>query len=1068
MASPVGEDNWLDFVDQRSHAAKNLEDKVHVIETFKNAVLAEPGSLKIWLAYCKYFWSLRLDCQAGSGAGWPIDEQIIGRDIFTLDAALKLWQRGYEEVQYRLADSHQLWNHWVYLEMELLKPAATEAGIRRITHLFKNRLITPHTTWDHTSQMFSNFLSEYNPRAYEAEMEQATRNARDAKRLCSLRDPWELKLSQAAGACDIESMRHILSEYLDWEIMQHKSNKARRDIVINFQICLGLFSRALTGIMSSDDATWGNFITLISTTHTDLKAKTSKVPEILVPKMLDVLQRAVRHIPWSGPVWARYILAAEEARLPFSAVESIKHAATNSDQLDKHGMEGVLDMYSAWCGYLKRTAMNPNATEEAVDIADAGLATALDDVKHWGNRQYRETYQGDPHYRLEKILIQFLTEKKDDIPSARKIWEELSQIPLHRNSYDFWLNWYLWEMVAFTASKHKVRSPTPVTLAQGLRVPNFATRVFIRALKERNLDWPERVMQIFEKHCNDYETAETLREAHDTIFKTSKGVAKRREREEPQVDAAHHAEYTAGAASRPTQDVIMEDVVDRGSPESKRKREATPSDDGSNKRAKSEANGVEPKRDREHTSIFLWGLPTDVTKKKIEHFFREYGQLVSIDLKKRDNSVVAMVEFKIADDARAALLRDGKFFEDQVVQVTPAVDCTLYVTNYPPEADEKYIRNLFAEFGEIHDIRLPNLKYNTRRRFCYVVFRHQASAAAALKLHGTALKSGKYTLSVQISNPTQKKSRSGALAEGRELHVANLPRSMTEDEFTALFEKAGTVDCVRILHDKNGKSKGHGFVIMETPEQAQEAIKTLDMLIFGQNPIKVELAKAQAAKTASTRSADGAEGSSAAASPADSSSEPTSSKPSRVEVAARTIAVLGIPDTMTRERVESILAPTGNILKLTLHPQHGGAIVEYPDAPAAGKALLSINGMQLDDGSGQKLRAVEDVSELFKAKVEKRPELERIDRIPLPSQKKKPTAAELMPPPPRVQRPKVLGSGGKKRGLGFIGGVAPKKDATGTTATSTPTTTTVMKLAQWSSGMIRASGIASLSPLIRD
>ncbi|KAK4168472.1 squamous cell carcinoma antigen recognized by T-cells 3 [Cladorrhinum sp. PSN259] len=1032
MASPVGEDNWYDSVQERQRDAKDLDDRVQVIEAYRDAVSAEPGSLKIWLAYCDYFWSLRAECQAGSGAGWSTAEQIMGREIFTLDAALKLWQQGYEAVQYRLSDSHELWNRWVSLEMELLKPVATDAGIRRITHLFRNRLMVPHATWDDTSQMFSGFLSEYNRHAYESEMAQATRNARDAKRLYGLRETWETRLQAAA---DIESMRRVMGEYLDWEIMQHKNTKARKgDLTVNYQICLGLFSRALTGILSSDDSTWLNFVTLVSTSHTDLKAGTSKIPEAFVPKMLDVLQRAVRHIPWCGPVWARYILAAEEAGLPFSSVESIKHAATNSDQLDKQGMGAVLDMYSAWCGYLKRTAMNPNATEEAVDIADAGLAIALEDVKHWGQRLYRD-YQGDPNYRLEKILIQFLTEKKDDIVGARKVWEELAQVALHRNSYDFWLNWYLWEMVVFTATRYKARSPTPLTLAQGLRVPTFATHVFVRALKERDMDWPERVIEIFEKHCNDYETAETLREAHDTIFKTRKGIAKRREREarvvahkaQSEAEAAYHAAYAAGAGKAADQDVTMNDVVDGGSPGSKRKREATPSEDESVKRPKSEPNGVELKRDREHTSIFLWNLPTDVNKKKIEHFFREYGQIVSIDMKKRDSTFVALVEFASADDARAALLRDGKYFGEHVIRVTPAADCTLYVTNYPPDADEKYIRDMFNEFGEIHDIRLPSLKYNTKRRFCYVVFRDQASAAAALKLHGSELKGGKFTLSVQISDPSHKKPRSGALTEGRELHVGNLPRSMTEEEVEGFFEKAGTVESVRILHDKSGKSKGTGFVIMESKEQAEEAIKTLDKLIFGKNPIKVEMAKAQAAKTATTRALDGAAASPAPGSPREASGEPTSTGPSRAEVAARTIAVIGIPDTMTADRVQSVLAPTGNILKLVLHPQHGGAIIEYPDAPSAGRALLSINGMVLGSDSSQKLRAVDDVSELFKAKAEKRPELERRDRVPLPTQKKKPTAAELMPPPPRLQRPKVLGAGGRK-GLGFVGGVAPKKE----------------------------------------
>src|SRR4051812_10573661 len=167
MASPVGEDNWVDFVDHQLRGATDLESRVKVIETFRRAVQAEPGSLKVWMAYCEYFWSLYTDCQPGSDAGWPLEELQLGRETFTLDVALNLWQQGYEAVQYRLSDSHELWNRWVSLELELLARTATEAGIRRITHLFKNRLTVPHASWDATAQMFSSFLSEHNKASYE-------------------------------------------------------------------------------------------------------------------------------------------------------------------------------------------------------------------------------------------------------------------------------------------------------------------------------------------------------------------------------------------------------------------------------------------------------------------------------------------------------------------------------------------------------------------------------------------------------------------------------------------------------------------------------------------------------------------------------------------------------------------------------------------------------------------------------------------------------------------------------------------------------------------------------------
>ncbi|KAK4109161.1 hypothetical protein N656DRAFT_359842 [Canariomyces notabilis] len=1028
MANPVGEDNWVEYVDQQLREANDLEGRVRVVESFQRATQAEPGSLKVWMAYCEYFWSLYTDCQPGSDAGWPPDEQQIGRETFTLDAALNLWQQGYEAVQYRLSDSHELWNRWVSLEMELLRRTATEAGIRRITHLFKNRLVVPHATWDATSQMFSNFLSEYNRQAYESEMAQVTKNARDAKRLYDLRDPWETKLQLAEKARDAAALRAIMTDYLNWEIRQ---TKAKKDAVANFQICLGLFSRALTGILASDEDTWLNLAVLVSTSHTDLKNGRSQIPSSLVPNMLDVLQRAVRHVPWSGPIWARYILTAEEVGLPFTDIERIKHAATNSAQLDRNGMAGVLDMYAAWCGYLKRTAMNPNASEEAVDVAEVGLPSALEDVKHWGKRKYGEAYQGDPDFRLEKIFIQFLTEKKDDIEGARAVWDELSRIELHANSYDFWLNWYLWEMVVFATARSKTRSPTPATVAQGLRVPTFATRVFTRALKVRTLDWPERIMEVYLNHCNDYELAETLREAQDTIYKTRKGVAKRREREAAQAAeqaAQFAANHQVAQEVQPMDHVMADaaDAADAASPGSKRKREATPGEDESgNKRPKSETSREELKRDRENTSVFVTNLPTDATQTKLKKFFREYGHINNIDIQKQDDAAVALVEFRSPDDARSALLRDGKYFDDRVVQVTAATDCTLYVTNYPPEADERYLRNLFKDCGEIFSIRFPSLKYSTKRRFCYMTFRERASAAAATKLDGKPLDGGKYKLLAKYSDPLAKQNRQGAQAEERELHVINLPRNASEEDVHGLFVKAGNVVSVRVPRNMAGQSHGTAFVVMETREQAQAAIRTLDKLIFGNHPIKVEVSRPPTAKTTATsRTMDGTKSGATGSEAGSPSPGPSTSAaaPTPAEIAARTIAVLGIPDTMNDARVRSVLAPLAGgqekIVKLVLHPKHGGAVVEFADATTAGKTALAVEGYELD--GGVKLRTG-TVTELFKSKAEK-----KADSAGSTGAGKKPaTAAELMPPPPTVRRPLMgaVGRGGK-RGLGFL----PKKD----------------------------------------
>jgi RNA recognition motif-containing protein len=57
------------------------------------------------------------------------------------------------------------------------------------------------------------------------------------------------------------------------------------------------------------------------------------------------------------------------------------------------------------------------------------------------------------------------------------------------------------------------------------------------------------------------------------------------------------------------------------------------------------------------------------------------------------------------------------------------------------------------------------------------------------------------------------------------LYVGNLPYSTTEDDLRSLFAQAGTVKSVTLITDRDsGRSKGFGFVEMETEEEAQQAI----------------------------------------------------------------------------------------------------------------------------------------------------------------------------------------------------------------------------------------------------
>lgn len=56
----------------------------------------------------------------------------------------------------------------------------------------------------------------------------------------------------------------------------------------------------------------------------------------------------------------------------------------------------------------------------------------------------------------------------------------------------------------------------------------------------------------------------------------------------------------------------------------------------------------------------------------------------------------ALVEFESKDDAEAALTRDQKTLEGSTISIRTENQTTVFVTNFPPTADEAYIRDLFS------------------------------------------------------------------------------------------------------------------------------------------------------------------------------------------------------------------------------------------------------------------------------------------------------------------------------------------------------------------------------------
>jgi cold-inducible RNA-binding protein len=78
----------------------------------------------------------------------------------------------------------------------------------------------------------------------------------------------------------------------------------------------------------------------------------------------------------------------------------------------------------------------------------------------------------------------------------------------------------------------------------------------------------------------------------------------------------------------------------------------------------------------------------------------------------------------------------------------------------------------------------------------------------------------------------------------KKLYVGNLSYETTEDELQQLFSEVGSVVSATIITDRySGRSKGFGFVEMETEQTAQEAIERLNNHEINQRGITVSEAR---------------------------------------------------------------------------------------------------------------------------------------------------------------------------------------------------------------------------------
>ncbi|XP_055637686.1 CUGBP Elav-like family member 2 isoform X2 [Toxorhynchites rutilus septentrionalis] len=161
--------------------------------------------------------------------------------------------------------------------------------------------------------------------------------------------------------------------------------------------------------------------------------------------------------------------------------------------------------------------------------------------------------------------------------------------------------------------------------------------------------------------------------------------------------------------------------------------------------------------------------------------------------------------------------------DEGIVRDQPDPDyIKMFVGQVPRSMDEQQLREMFEEFGRVHQINvLRDKSSGMSKGCCFVTFyTRKAALKAQDALHNIK------TL-VGMHHPIQMKPADSENRNERKLFVGMLSKKYNENDVRQLFSGHGMIEECTVLRDPSGQSKGCAFVTFATKQAAIGAIKSL-------------------------------------------------------------------------------------------------------------------------------------------------------------------------------------------------------------------------------------------------
>ncbi|KAJ3013684.1 Splicing factor [Thoreauomyces humboldtii] len=835
----------LSEVEALAAAADTQELKQAAIEAYQSAI-ADVWSPTLWAAYLRFLFDQYVSQLAVPDSDpeddddaeenvWETLRDETSKDWLSLQAVRSAAESGLTATELHFTESAKIWGSYRDFETGFCQALKTDEQKNRVREMYLKRLKTSHAQLSETFSDYSTFETTYGvPSEYEKRLKAANAIVAATEKANAKRSHQEDLL--VAG-------NHTLEAYQSFLAFEKAGRSADP-----FQIRT-LYERALL-LYPLDAGLWDAYIVDVM--------NLCPVEPVVKP----ILHRALLNCSWSADIWCHQFRVLE--RFGTNALDFQVHYVRALAALSVYkNVEEVVKLMQGRQQYLlHQIDWKLNAGSDYLNETQGMTRQSLLSSKH--------------ARRISKVAKK--TTKLEDLEAARTLYEQVCKA--FGSQGEIWIEYAEFERLHGTIEQ--------------------ARSVYKRACNKTK-DWPERVFEMWISMEKEEGSIENFYAAAAAVRKQAAVVEKMRLKDASangiynQATVDGNFEATAGAQASVTTDMDIDvpqevpyvaptssgEAVTSMSPK-KRQREKGTDEDAPQKRQKGEKQTPEtsvPEKSEKPLyeyhiidnktaglMVYVTNLSARVDQADVRKAFESCGRIVDLYVQPNSETgaLEAYVEFTDATQVRKAAALDGTVIADQPVKV---LRCKpeegawefketeeknkIYVSHLPVKIEKSTLREIFAKFGHLVEIRLV-VKDTTA--FAYIEYSTADSATRSLEADGKEVNG--LPIRVAISNPGLK---SVPRVDPCKLYVSNVPHTVQREDLEVLFTQFGKVQQVILLTREDGKPKGCAFIIFEDKESVTKAL-TLNGTMYEGRTLGVTLPLAEASSSSRGRGGHGGRG----------------------------------------------------------------------------------------------------------------------------------------------------------------------------------------------------------------